>query len=161
MKRVLVMLAVLSLLASGYSIGAEPRVTAKKRRLLYNLDGDSCLTLKAGRKEPSIITPDDLRTLAAELTQPGSQVDTLLVGVNAQVMYYPTKIGTMRGALSTDAERAKWPSQEQQRFKNVQRMFEAGIDPYAVLLAEAKKRGLEALLTFRMPASPSVETTHS
>jgi uncharacterized lipoprotein YddW (UPF0748 family) len=29
-------------------------------------------------------------------------------------------------------------------------MLDAGIDPYALLLAEAKKRGLEAMLTFRM-----------
>ena len=32
----------------------------------------------------------------------------------------------------------------------MQAMFDAGIDPYAVLLAEARKRGLEALLTFRV-----------
>ena len=29
-------------------------------------------------------------------------------------------------------------------------LLDAGIDPYAVLLAEARRRGLEALLTFRV-----------
>jgi hypothetical protein len=121
-----------------------------ERRILYNLDGDSCMTLKAGRKEPGPITSDDLRALVAEITQPGSQVDTLLVCVNAQVMYYPTRIGTLRGALSSAEERAKWPRGEQQRFQNLQALFDAGVDPYSVLLTEARRRGLETLLTFRM-----------
>ncbi|MBI2927819.1 MAG: hypothetical protein HYY24_19175 [Verrucomicrobia bacterium] len=136
--------------ALGLWLGASALADTKARRILYNLDGDSCMTLKAGRKGPGPITPDDLRTIFAELTRPSSQVDTLLVCVNAQVMYYPSKAGTMRGTLATEAERAKWPASEQQRFRNVQAMFEAGVDPYALLLAEARRRGLEALLTFRM-----------
>jgi hypothetical protein len=35
-------------------------------------------------------------------------------------------------------------------FDNLKRFFDAGVDPYAVLLAEAKRRGREALLSFRM-----------
>ncbi len=136
--------------ALGLWLGASALADTKARRILYNLDGDSCMTLKAGRKGPGPITADDLRTIVAELTRPSSQVDTLLVCVNAQVMYYPSTAGTMRGTLATAAERAKWPPSEQQRFQNVQAMFDAGVDPYAVLLAEARQRGLEALLTFRM-----------
>ncbi len=126
------------------------RQGVRKRRILYNLDGDSCLFLKKGRRGPGPITADDLRTVVHEITAPGSQVDTLLVCVNAQVTYYPTKVGTLRGSDCTPQERQKWPATEQQRFRNVQALFEAGTDPYAVLLAEARKRGLEALLTFRM-----------
>jgi len=77
-------------------------------------------------------------------------VDTVLVCINAQVMYYPTKVGTMRGTLSTPEERAKWPASEQQRFTNLKTFFDTGVDPYAIMLAEAKRRGREALLTFRM-----------
>ena len=73
-----------------------------------------------------------------------------LVRVNAQVMYYPAKVGTMRGTLSTPEERAKWPASEKQRFDNLKAFFDEGIDPYAVMLAEAKRRGREALLSFRM-----------
>ena len=40
--------------------------------------------------------------------------------------------------------------QEQQRFRNVEAMFARGVNPYARLLAEAKNRGLEALLSYRM-----------
>ena len=80
----------------------------------------------------------------------GSQVDTILVCVNAQVMYYPTKVGTMRGTLSTPEERGRWPASETQRFENVKRFFEADVDPFAVMLAEAGKRGKEALLSFRV-----------
>jgi hypothetical protein len=127
----------------------QPRA-GKKRRLLYNLDGDSCMFLRKGSKGPEAIDVGDLKTAVHELTQPGSQVDTLLVCVNAQVMYYPTRIGTMRGADCTPDERQRWPASERQRFKNVQTMFDAGTDPYAVLLAEARRRGLEALLTFRV-----------
>jgi hypothetical protein len=65
-------------------------------------------------------------------------------------MYYPTKVGTMRGMLSTADERAKWPASEKQRFENMQAFFESGVDPYAVMLAEVKRRGREALLSFRM-----------
>lgn len=128
----------------------EPTTAARQRRILYNLDGDSCMFLKQGSKGPEAITENDLKTVVHELTEPGSQVDTLLVCINAQVMYYPTKVGTPRGMDCTPAERQHWPASEQQRFRNLKALFDAGIDPYAVLLAEAKQRGLEALLTFRV-----------
>ena len=93
---------------------------------------------------------DDVKRLIEEVAYDGSRVDTVLVCVNAQVMYYPTKVGTMRGTLSTPEERAKWPASEKQRFDNLKAFFDKGVDPYAVMLAEAKRRGREALLTFRM-----------
>lgn len=122
----------------------------RTRRILYNLDGDSCLTLKAGRKGPGPIDTNDLRRIVEELTPAGSQVDTLLVCINAQVMYYPTQVGTLRGTLSTPEERGRWGAGEIQRFKNLQSFFDQGLDPYAIILGEARKKGLEALLTFRM-----------
>jgi hypothetical protein len=122
----------------------------RPRRILYNLDGDSCLSNRAGSKGPVALTVDDLKRLVAEIAYDTSQVDTVLLCVNAQVMYYPTQVGTMRGALSTPEERAKWPASEKQRFENVGRFFAAGVDPYAVILAEAKSRGREAWLSFRM-----------
>ncbi|HAB17762.1 MAG TPA: hypothetical protein PLX89_23195 [Verrucomicrobiota bacterium] len=128
------------------NLAAPPNV----RRILYNLDGDSCLTLKAGRNGPGPITTNDLVQLVDELTAPGSQVDTLLVCVNAQVVYYPSQVGTLRGTLSTEAERAAWPASERQRFANLEGFFAAGLDPYALILREARRRGLETFLTFRM-----------
>ena len=122
----------------------------RSRRILYNFDGDSCLSTKAGGKGPVPVKVDDVKRLLEEVAYNGSQVDTVLVCVNAQVMYYPTKVGTMRGTLSTPAERAQWPTSEKQRFANLKTFFDQGIDPYAVMLAEAKRRGREALLTFRM-----------
>lgn len=142
-------IVVLFLAIAPASFSAEPK-PSKQRRILYNLDGDSCMFLKKGSKGPEVVTVGDLKTVIHELTQPGSQVDSFLVCINAQVMYYPTKVGTLRGQDCTPAERLKWPATEQRRFQNVQAIFDAGADPYAVLLAEAKKRGLEALLTFRM-----------
>ncbi len=122
----------------------------KTRRILYNLDGDSCMFLRRGSKGPGPISEADLKQIVAELRAPGSQVDTLLVCINAQVMYYPTKVGTMRGMDCSEAERRKWPATERQRFSNLKALFDAGRDPYAVILAEARREGLEALLTFRM-----------
>ncbi len=75
------------------------------RRVLYNFDGDSCMVTRAGGKGPVAIGVDDLKRLIEEVAYDGSQVDTVLVCVNAQVMYYPTKVGTMRGTLSTPEER--------------------------------------------------------
>ena len=126
--------------------GQHPRV----RRVLYNFDGDSCMVTRAGGNGPVAITQDDVKQLIAEVAYEGSQVDTVLVCINAQVMYYPTKVGTLRGTLSTPDERAKWPASETQRFQNLQAFFEKGVDPYAIMLAEARHRGREALLTFRM-----------
>lgn len=123
---------------------------ARQRRVLYNFDGDSCLFTKAGGKGPVEVSADDVRRLVEEVAFDGSQVDTILVCIDAQVMYYPTRVGTMRGAGSTPAEREKWPATEKQRFANIERLFAAGHDPYAILLAEARRRGLEALLTFRV-----------
>ncbi len=137
-------------LVCGWANGQGDKQGKSKRRILYNLDGDSCMFLKKESKGPAAIAADDLKTIVQEITAPTSQVDTLLVCVNAQVMYYPTTVGTMRGTDCTPQERQKWPASEQQRFRNVQAMFDAGTDPYAVLLGEAKKRGREALLTFRM-----------
>ena len=125
----------------------QPR---SSRRVLYNFDGDSCLSTKANSKGPVPITVDDVRKLIEEVASDGSQVDTVLVCINAQVMYYPTKIGTMRGALSTPEEREKWPASEKQRFQNLKNFFDAGVDPYAIMLEETRRRGKEALLTFRM-----------
>ena len=56
----------------------------------------------------------------------------------------------MRGTLSTPAERAQWLASEKQRFANLKAFFDQGVDPYALMLAEARRRGREALLTFRM-----------
>ena len=122
----------------------------RQRRVLYNFDGDSCLSTKANSKGPAAVNADDVRQLIAEVAYEGSRVDTILVCINAQVTYFPSKVGTMRGTLSNPDERAKWPASEQQRFKNLQAFFDTGEDPYAIMLAEAKRRGLEALLTFRM-----------
>ena len=145
----------LLLLASVYGIceqaraanAAEPKVS---RRVLYNLDGDSCMTSRAGSTQPVATTEADLKRLVEEIAYDGSQVDTLLLCINAQVMYYPTNVGTLRGTLSTPEERAQWPPRERMRFDNLQRFFDAGIDPYAVILAEMRRRGREALLSFRM-----------
>jgi hypothetical protein len=122
----------------------------RRRRVLYNFDGDSCLSTKANSKGPVPVAVDDVKRLIEEVAYQGSRVDTVLVCINAQVMYYPTKVGTMRGAHSTPEERAKWPASEKQRFANMKAFFDAGVDPYAIILAETKRRGREALLTFRM-----------
>lgn len=137
-------------LAVATSMAAGEDQPQAKRRVLYNFDGDSCLSTKAGGKGPVQVSVDDVKRLIEEVAYNGSQVDTVLICINAQVMYYPTKIGTLRGTHSTAEERAKWPASETQRFKNMQAFFDAGVDPYAIMLAEAKKRGREALLSFRM-----------
>ena len=140
---------------AGVVIPAEPaaagaKASSRPRRVLYNFDGDSCMFTRAGREGPVALTADDLKRAIAEVTEPGSKVDTVLVCINAQVMYYPTKIGTQRGMQSTPEERAKWPKSQQQMFENLERFFSQGQDPYAIMLAEAKRTGREALLTFRM-----------
>ncbi len=129
-------------------LAADP--PARTRRVLYNFDGDSCLSTKAGSKAPAALNVDDVKRLIEEVAYEGSRVDSVLVCINAQVMYYPSKVGTMRGTLSTPEERAKWPASEKQRFENLKNFFEAKTDPYAIMLAETKRRGREALLTFRM-----------
>jgi hypothetical protein len=134
--------------ASSLAVGADQ--PPRPRRVLYNFDGDSCLSTKAGGKGPVAVNVADVKRLIDEVAYDGSRVDTVLVCVNAQVMYYPTKVGTMRGMLSTPEEQAKWPASEKQRFQNLKEFFDAGVDPYAVMLAEAKRRGREALLSFRV-----------
>ncbi len=143
--RMAVLLGTLSMLSP---VGAAD--PGKARRVLYNFDGDSCLSTKANGRGPEPVSADDVRQLIAEVTSEGSRVDTILVCINAQVMYYPTQVGTMRGMLSTDEERAAWPPSEKQRFSNLKAFFDSDVDPYALMLAEAKQRGREALLTFRM-----------
>jgi len=122
----------------------------RTRRVLYNFDGDSCLTTRAGSKGPVEVNVDDVKRLIEEVAYDGSHVDTVLICINAQVMYYPSKAGTLRGTNATPAERAEWPASEKQRFANLEKFFASGIDPYAIMLAETRGRGREVLLSFRM-----------
>ncbi len=151
------MIAVVLLSAATRIMAADPpaHATASKlpqlsRRVLYNFDGWSCMSTKAGGKGPVPVSVDDVKRLIEEVAYEGSRVDTVLVCINAQVMFYPTKIGTMRGTLSTLEERANWPASETQLLQNLRAFYDAGVDPYAIMLAETKRRGREALLTFRM-----------
>lgn len=144
-------IALLVLAAATATTSVATRATEPRtRRVLYNFDGDSCLWTRAGGKGPVAVGPDDVRKLLEEVAYDGSQVDSILVCINAQAMYYPTQVGTMRGTHCTAEERANWPDHEQQRFANLQTLFDSGVDPYAVLIAESRRRGREALLTFRM-----------
>lgn len=136
---------------SNATAQAEPaKEIARERRVLYNFDGDSCMFTRAGGMGPVAMTVDDLKRAIEEVTFEGSRVDTILVCTNAQVMYYPTKVGTQRGMDSTPEEKAKWPPTQKQLFENLERFFSSGVDPYAMMLAEAKRTGREALLTYRM-----------
>jgi hypothetical protein len=145
-----IMLALVAInhLATGKA--ADTITTPKARRILYNDDGDSCMCIKKGSRGPAVVTEEDLKTIVEEIAFPGSQVDTLLLCINAQSTYYPSKVGSMRGTLCTPAERERWPAREKQRFRNVEAMFTRGIDPYAFLLAQARKRSLESLISYRM-----------
>jgi Tol biopolymer transport system component len=122
----------------------------RTRRILYNIDGDSCIWTRANAKGPVATTVEDLKSVVDEVTGEGSQVDTVLVCVGAQVTYYPSQVGTLRGTRSTPEERARWRPHEVQRFENIKRFFDAGVDPYAVMLRRAKERGREALVSFRV-----------
>ena len=145
----------ITVVSNASSLNARDKSPSEKnaqpaRRVLYNFDGDSCMSRRADSKEPVAINVNDLKRFIREVAFKGSRVDTVLVCINAQVMYYPTKVGTMRGTQSTPAEREKWSAYEKQRFANMNAFYDSGVDPYAVMLAEAKRRGCEALLTYRM-----------
>jgi hypothetical protein len=122
----------------------------RSRRILVNYDGCSTLFSRKGSQGPVRTTVDDLKTAVREVSLPGSQVDTLLLCVNAQVMYYPTKVGTMLGTLATPEQKKKWPSRTRQWCDNLQHFLDRGIDPWAVMVAEAKRQKKEVLLSFRM-----------
>ncbi|MEZ6108687.1 MAG: hypothetical protein R3B96_22055 [Pirellulaceae bacterium] len=55
----------------------------RRRRVLYNFDGDSCLSTKAHSRGPVAVDEEDVRTLIDEVAYPGSRVDTVLVCINA------------------------------------------------------------------------------
>jgi len=140
---------------SSGPVWANPAESAsdapRKRRIIYNFDGDSCFYTRAGSKHPVVLTVEDVKRLIDEIAYPESQVDTMLLCLNAATMYYPTEVGTMRGALTPRDQRAeKWPRHEQQRVENVERFFAQGVDPFALLFSEARQQGLETLITFRM-----------
>ena len=143
----------LALMASSPLVTTAPLQADKptrQRRILCNYDGCSTLFTRKGSQGPVPITVDDLREAVRETRYPGSQVDTLLLCVNAQVMYYQTKVGTMLGSLATPAQIAKLPPNTQQWIKNLNHFVDKGIDPWAVMLAEARRQNLEGLLSFRM-----------
>ena len=122
----------------------------RRRRILCNYDGGSTLFTRKGSQGPLQITVEDLREAIREPSYDGSQVDTVLLCVNAQVTYYPTEIGTMLGTLATAEEREKWKPSHKQWVANLEHFLKNGVDPWAVMIAEAKSRNLEALISFRM-----------
>jgi hypothetical protein len=69
----------------------------RKRRILCNYDGWGVLLDRKGSKKHVAITVNDLKEAIREVTEEGSQVDAVLLCVNARVMYYPTKVGTVLG----------------------------------------------------------------
>lgn len=130
----------------------DKTTTPKSRRILYNSDGCECMFMKKGRYTPGPITEADLKAIADELTEPGSQVDTLLVCINAQVTFYPSKVGTMLGSLFSADRRAQVQLDPLGRhlLGNLEGFYARGVDPYAVIFGHARERGLEALLSYRM-----------
>jgi hypothetical protein len=136
------------LLAPISAIQAEK--PARQRRILCNFDGGCTIFTRKGSQGPVPVSVNDLKDAIREPSYEGSQVDTVLICVNAQVMYYPTKVGTMLGTLATAEDRKKWPPAQKQWYKNLNRFLDNGIDPWAVMLAEARRRNLEGLLSFRM-----------
>lgn len=142
-----ILVAVFLLAPSTPSRAEKP---ARQRRILVNYDGGSTLYSKKGSQGPVRLTAEDLREAIREVSFEGSQVDTVLLCVNAQVMYYPTKVGTMLGSLATPEEKKKLPRNIQQWIANLNHFVKRGIDPWAVMVAEAKRQKREVLLSFRM-----------
>lgn len=142
-----ILVAVLLLAPSTPSRAEKP---VRQRRILVNYDGGSTLYSKKGSQGPVRLTAEDLREAIREVSFEGSQVDTVLLCVNAQVMYYPTKVGTMLGSLATPEEKKKLPRNIQQWIANLNHFVKRGIDPWAVMVAEAKRQKREVLLSFRM-----------
>ena len=146
--------AVSSEAASSAEAATSPGPASRERRVLYNFDGCSCMFTKAGGKGPVPVTADDVKRLIEEVAYEGSRVDTVLVCINAQVMFYPTKVGTMLGTppatAGADAAGKQW-------LANLRGFYDAGSDPYAVMLAETRQRGREALLSFRMNDDHNVD----
>ena len=142
-----ILVAVLLLAPSTPSRAEKP---VRQRRILVNYDGGSTLYSKKGSQGPVRLTAEDLREAIREVSFEGSQVDTVLLCVNAQVMYYPTKVGTMLGSLATPEEKKKLPRNIQQWISNLNHFVDRGIDPWAVMVAEAKRQKREVLLSFRM-----------
>ena len=142
-----ILVAVLLLAPSTPSRTEKP---ARQRRILVNYDGGSTLYSRKGSQGPVRLTAEDLREAIREVSFEGSQGDTVLLCVNAQVIYYPTKVGTMLGSLATPEEKKKLPRNIQQWISNLNHFVDRGIDPWAVMVAEAKRQKREVLLSFRM-----------
>jgi len=143
--KTLIVLAVIAPLAL-----AETREVRPKRRILYNSDGCSILIYRNGMYRPTTFGTEHLNTIVDEITPKGSQVDTYLLCVNAQTMFYPSEKGTMIGSRIHGAKRANWPPANRMWIENLERFYAAGVDPYGVILRRARERGLERLITFRM-----------
>ena len=129
---------------------AETPAQQPTRRILYNSDGCSILIYRNGMYRPTTFGPEHLDTIVDEITPAGSQVDTYLLCVNAQVTFYPSEKGTMIGSRHGAKERANWPLAHRTWIGNLERFYGQGIDPYAVILGRARERGLERLMSFRM-----------
>jgi hypothetical protein len=93
---------------------------------------------------------EDVKRLIEEVAYNGSQVDSVLVCINAQVMYYPTKVGTIRGTLSSAEERAKWPASEKQRSRTAD-VLPAGVDPIRLCCRTTATRGAAHVSHERRP----------
>ena len=136
--------ALLNAIASSVTAQQKP---ARQRRIPINDDGGSTLYSRKSSRGPVRLTAEDLTETIRKVSFQGSQVDTALLCVYAQVTYYPTRIGTMLTSLATPEQKKKWPANTRQWVANLNHFTKQQIDPWAVMIAEAKR---EVLLSFRI-----------
>jgi len=128
---------------AGALLNAKPEAAkGHGRRVLYNNDGQVPIRLaKVGDTGPAAPGTDQIQARIDEVAYKESRVDTVLVCINAQCTFYPSEVGTMAGVP---------PSASGSSGAKLKAFFDAGTDPYAVMLAETERRGREALISFRM-----------
>ena len=140
---------------AGFLAAADPATEstppAKARRVLYNLDGDSCLWTKKDGKQPVMVTAADLPTLIDEIAYTG-QPGRHAAGLHQRPGDVLSDQGRgPRAAISLAGRAGQVAGLGANAFsKRGGDVGRRDQDPFALLLAEARRHGLEALLTYRM-----------
>ncbi len=139
----------LALVATSSLEAADPSVP-RLRRVLYNFDGDSCLSTKAGGQGPVDLTADDVKRLIGEVAYDGSQVDSILVCINPRRCIIPLGWDPCAGLFHRLRNGKNGPLQSSSGSKISKPSLMPELTPIPSCWKRRNAEGKEALLTFRM-----------
>jgi YVTN family beta-propeller protein len=126
----------------------ETAAARRPRRLIYNCDGGNTFIY-----DDPPMTPDNVHKYVDEVAAAGATTFFMCPNIGMDVNF-PSEVGGMIGSHASPALEAKFTGGTglktlERSVVNMRALVEAGHDPMKTVLDRARKKGMEAFVTFR------------